>query len=260
MPVAHTAGDRLPDRAPNSETPPTGDATPATTPEPNAMNAASPKPHSEQGPSQSSRAVPLPPLTRRQRQILDFYTEYGETHGISPTLEEVAQNFGLNKVTVFGHVAELERKGMIERAQKGISRGLRVVQPDEDAVTAPRVRLLGRIAAGQPIETLEDPELVDWNELVPHQAEVYALEVRGNSMIEDGIFDGDLVLIERRTDPRDGETVVAVLPGEEATLKRFYREPGGVRLEPANAALKPLHLPEVEVRGVMIGLVRRLKR
>lgn len=210
--------------------------------------------------AQQLRGNAMPPLTKRQRQILDFYHEYITEHGISPTLEEVAQHFGLNKVTVFGHVAELERKGVMERARKGISRGLKVVAPDDEMPPAPRVPLLGRIAAGAPIETLEDPGVVDWNHLVPHRADVYALEVRGNSMVEDGIFDGDLVLIERRTDPRDGETVVAVLPGEEATLKRFYREPRGVRLEPANSALQPIHLPEVEVRGVMIGLVRRVRR
>ncbi len=206
------------------------------------------------------RAHQMPPLTRRQRQILDFYLEYCDAHGISPTLEEVAQHFGLNKVTVFGHVAELERKGVIERARKGISRGLRVVNQDDEAPSAPRIPLLGWIAAGQPIEAIEAPQDLDWNELVPLHAQVYALEVRGNSMIEDGIFDGDLVLIERRTDPRDGETVVAVLPGEEATLKRFYREGKGVRLEPANSALAPIHVTEVDVRGVMIGLVRRMRR
>lgn len=201
-----------------------------------------------------------PPLTRRQRQILDFYQAYCESEGISPTLEEVAQHFGLNKVTIFGHVAELERKGLLERSRKGISRGLKVVTADDPPPPAPTVHILGRIAAGRPLETLEEPETLDWNQLIPDGSDVYALEVRGNSMIDDGIREGDLVLLERRSNPRDGDVVVAVLPDEEATLKRFYRTPNGVRLVPANAAMQELLLPEVEVRGVLIGVLRRIQR
>lgn len=205
-----------------------------------------------------------PPLTRRQRQILDFFREYTEEHGISPTLEEVAQNFGVNKVTIFGHVAELERKGVLTRSAPGVSRGLQIVESDEPrtagAAGAPSVgvQILGNIAAGSPIETLEAPEAFDLADLVPENQDVYALRVQGTSMIGDGIHDGDLVLVARRTDARDGEMVVAVLPDEEATLKRLYREPGGYRLEPSNPEMQPIHTPEVEVRGVVIGMVRRL--
>ena len=207
-----------------------------------------------------------PPLTRRQRQILDFYREYIDANGLSPTLEEVAQHFGVNKVTIFGHVAELERKGVLTRAAKGISRGLQLVAdeeqgaPDPDLVRAPSptlVTVLGSIAAGRPIETIEDPEDVELADLLPRDREVYALRVQGDSMIEDGVHDGDLVLVERRNAARDGEMVVAVLPDEEATLKRLYREPQGWRLQPANAALEPTLVPEVEVRGVVIGVLRR---
>jgi repressor LexA len=232
--------------------------------------------------------VPTPPLTRRQRQILDFYRDYSEQHRISPTLEEVAQHFGVNKVTIFGHVAELERKGILSRAARGISRGLTIVatspgrEPSEpregesgpawrgggasSATAVPpatavpsgtAVRVLGRIAAGRPIETIEEPEELELADLLPRDRDVYALRVRGDSMIDDGIRDGDLVLVERRTEAHDGETVVAILPGEEATLKRLYREAGGWRLEPANASLQPIHASEIEVRGVVIGVVRR---
>lgn len=205
--------------------------------------------------------TPLP-LTRRQRQILDFFQEYTEQNGISPTLEEVARHFGVNKVTIFGHVSELERKGVLTRAAKGVSRGLQIVAPEgeEAAPTASpsaSVSILGRIAAGAPIEALEAPEELELAELLPTDREVFGLTVQGQSMIEDGIHDGDLVLVERRSSADDGQVVVAILPGEEATLKRLYREPGGFRLEPANAAMEPIHTPEVEVRGVVIGVVRR---
>lgn len=201
------------------------------------------------------------PLTRRQRDILEFLREYTSREGLSPTLEEIAQHFGVNKVTVFGHVSELERKGVIERAAPGISRGLRIVEDDAPEESASQrgsgVQILGRIAAGAPIEAIEDPEQLDLADLVPSDRDVYALRVRGDSMIEDSIRDGDLVLIERRTTARNGETVVAILEGEEATLKRYYREDGRVRLQPANSTMNPIFADTIEIRGVLIGVVRQ---
>jgi repressor LexA len=200
------------------------------------------------------------PLTRRQRDILDFLVRYLEQHGISPTLEEIAQEFGVNRVTIFGHVREMERKGIIQRGAPGVSRS---IVPAEDFAApgaGPRslaVPLLGRVAAGAPIEAIEDPEQLDLAELVPDGKDVFALRVRGESMIEDAICDGDLVLVERRTQARDGETVVAVLEDGEVTLKRFYREKRGVRLQPANSSMEPIRLPRVEIRGVVIGVVRQ---
>lgn len=203
--------------------------------------------------------MPQVALTKRQLQILDFYRAYIAENGISPTLEEVAQNFGVNKVTIFGHVAELERKGVLVRSAKGVSRGMLIADRSEpgEASSASAVTILGRIAAGAPIETIEAPETLELGDLIPKDRDVYALRVAGNSMIEDGIHDGDIVLIERRTSARDGEMVVAVLPDEEATLKRIYREPGGFRLQPANKDLSPIHVTSVEVRGAVIGVIRR---
>lgn len=198
-----------------------------------------------------------PPLTRRQNQILDFFRSYTAEHGISPTLEEIAQAFEVNKVTIFGHVSELERKGVLTRAAKGVSRGLQLVDDRVDDAVGPSVAILGRIAAGAPIEALEDPETLDLDSLVPKDRDVYALRVAGTSMIDDGIRDGDLVLVERRSHAYDGEVVVAILPDEEATLKRFYREGDRIRLQPANEALEPIVVDEVEIRGVVIGVVRR---
>ncbi len=199
---------------------------------------------------------PHPPLTRRQRDILRFFEEYTSAQGISPTLEEIARHFGLNKVTIFGHVAELERKGCLRRSAPGISRGLQLVR--ESQAPSSGLTILGTIAAGAPIDALETPEVLAFEELVPPGSDVYVLRVRGNSMIEDSIRDGDMVLVERRSDPAQGETVVAVLPEETATLKRFYREPDGrIRLQPANEALEPILVDQVEIRGVVIGVIRR---
>ncbi len=205
------------------------------------------------------------PLTRRQRDILEFFRAYIAENSISPTLEEVAQHFGLNKVTIFGHVSELERKGVLRRAAKGISRGLQLTEGDDSPVDEPTpssgLPILGTIAAGAPISTLEHPEVLAFEELAPQDRDVYVLRVQGDSMIEDSIRSGDLVVVERRTNPRNGETVVAVLEGEveqEATLKRYYREADGrIRLQPANERLRPLVVDQVEVRGVVIGVIRR---
>ena len=200
------------------------------------------------------------PLTRRQREILDYLSQYSAENGMSPTLEEIAQHFGVNKVTIFGHVGELERKGVIERAAKGISRGLRIVHDEHasrDALQGPSIEILGNIAAGSPIEAIEAPERLDLNAMIPEGKDVYALRVNGNSMIEDSICDGDLVLIERRDTARNGETVVAILEGDEATLKRYYNEGNRIRLQPANSTMEPIYVDHVQVRGVLIGVVRQ---
>ncbi|TDJ69255.1 MAG: repressor LexA [Planctomycetota bacterium] len=203
----------------------------------------------------TSRAFEAPPLTRRQRDIIAFFRAYVEEHEISPTLEEIATHFGVNKVTIFGHVAELERKGVLRRAARGISRGLQLVESDRHHPQT--LSILGTIAAGAPIETIEDPEAFDLSDLLPANKEVYALRVRGDSMIEDSIRDGDIVVVERRDTASNGETVVAVLPNGDATLKRFYKERGRYRLQPANPDMEPIILKSVEIRGVVIGVVRR---
>lgn len=210
------------------------------------------------------------PLTKRQREILDFYEQYTRAHSVSPTLEETASHFGINKVTVFGHVEELRKKGALERFAKNKSRSMvisavmsaPVGQPSSSPQgsarrLAPRLPLVGSIAAGSPIEAVEYPEELDLSDLVPPGRDCYALRVKGTSMIEDGIRDGDIVLVERRDTARNGETVVAILEGEEATLKRYYREGNRVRLQPANAMLQPIYVDKLDIRGVVVGVVRR---
>jgi repressor LexA len=196
-----------------------------------------------------------PPLTRRQRQILDFLESYCRRNGISPTLEEIAQQFGVNKVTIFGHIAELERKGMLVRGGRGISRSLRVAPDAQRARSS--IPILGKIAAGRPIQAVEEPDELDLIDLFPTQEDLYALTVKGDSMIEDAICDGDMVIVVRNRPVENGDIVVAILPGEEATLKRFYKEGDSVRLQPANSALEPIFVRDVEVRGVVVGVVRR---
>lgn len=200
---------------------------------------------------------PSLPLTRRQRDILEFFRDYVDRQGISPTLEEIAAHFGVNKVTVFGHVAEMERKGILKRRAKGVSRGLEIVDGESQTGGAPSLAILGKIAAGSPIETIEEPERLDFADLVPEGRDIYALRVTGTSMIDDAIADGDIVVVERRSTARNGEIVVAVLPDGEATLKRFYRESGRIRLQPANATMQPIYVDDVEIRGVVTGVVRR---
>ena len=203
------------------------------------------------------KAMSTLPLTRRQQDILQFLRTYVEEHGISPTLEEIAAQFGVNKVTIFGHVAEMERKGVIRRRAKGVSRSLELVEQEGEQGSSVSLPVLGKIAAGSPIETIEEPEQLDFADLVPDGKDVYALEVQGESMIDDAIANGDIVLIERRQSARDGETVVAVLPDGDATLKRFYREGKKFRLQPANSTMSPIIVDEVEIRGVVIGVVRK---
>jgi repressor LexA len=196
-------------------------------------------------------------LTRRQAEVLEVTRSYIDEHGISPTLEEIGEILGVNRVTVFEHVRALEDKGWIT-TEKNYSRSIQLT--DDLQTPAPRsVPLLGRIAAGSPIEALEDRQSVELDDFFPHGGNCFMLEVQGDSMIDDQIRDGDLVLVESRKTAHAGETVVALIDGEEATLKRFYRQGRRIRLEPRNESLKPIVLDarRVEVQGIVIGVLRR---
>jgi len=197
-------------------------------------------------------------LTRRQREIYDFIRRFVEEKGYSPSLEEIGAAFGLSSVaTVHKHVQHLVEKRFLRKAWNR-SRSVEPIEPSgEGSLSLP---LLGSIAAGSPIEAVEVAETIEVpRELVPRRAESFVLRVRGNSMIEDQIRDGDYVIVESRPEARDGETVVALVRGADATLKKFFRRGASVRLEPANAALRPLELPaeDVQIRGVVRGLLRR---
>ena len=197
-------------------------------------------------------------LTRRQREIFEFVSEFVAEHGYSPSLEEIGERFGLSSVaTVHKHVQHLVGTGYLRKAWNR-SRSLEPVDgPSEATVALP---LLGSVAAGAPIEAIEVRETLDVpRSLVPARGQAYVLRVNGDSMIEEQIRDGDLVIVERRDEARDGETVVALVRGEDVTLKKLQRRGRRVRLLPANAALEPIELPaeDVRVQGVVHALLRR---
>ena len=199
-------------------------------------------------------------VTPRQMQILRYIRDYRGRHGYSPTMQEMGDHLGLTKVTVFEHVAALERKGLLLRGAKYSARSLRV-NPDFafEGDSAGRLPLLGRIAAGRPIEAVEDREDLDLDGMTAERAgEGFALRVTGDSMIDEHIRDGDYVICERSASVRNGQTVVALLPDGDATLKKFYREKNRIRLQPANPDFEPIFARDVDIQGVVVGVVRRM--
>jgi repressor LexA len=204
-------------------------------------------------------------LTEKQIRVLRYFRDYRREKGIAPTLDEAARALGVSKITIHEHLNQLTRKGAIHR-DRAKARAVAILHdPDEtDAPTGPArvptLPLVGLIAAGRPIEALEDREDVALTELVPTGDRMYLLRVRGKSMIDDHIDDGDLVVVERRETANDGDIVVAILEDEEATLKRFYRESNGmIRLQPANADMAPIFTSRVQLRGVVRGVIRRFR-
>lgn len=200
-------------------------------------------------------------LTKRQKQMVDFLQNYISEHGYAPTLAEVGQYFGLSSLaTVHKHLRNLEQKGVIRR-EHNHSRALEVSNRDEHP-TAPReVPLLGQVAAGHPIEAVESQETISVPEDFVRRDDTFCLRVKGESMIEDGIRDGDYIIVEGRDVANNGETVVALL-GNEATVKRYYREADGrIRLQPANSTMDPIFVSEgdLRIRGVVVGLMRRYR-
>src|SRR5947209_8305010 len=198
-------------------------------------------------------------LTPRQLDVIVAIRNYRHLHGYAPTMQELADQLGTSKVTIFEHVGALEKKRVIRR-DKHKARSLEIVGegrlPDEDRAT--KLPLLGNIAAGSPIEAVENREEIDLETLFHSTKGVYVLRVRGESMIEDHLCDGDYVVIERRDSARNGEQVVALLDTGEATLKRFYKEGGKIRLQPANSTMEPriVNADECRVQGVVIGVLR----
>lgn len=197
------------------------------------------------------------PLTPKQLRVLIFVRDFISARGYAPTMQELGDEFGVSKVTVFEHIAALHKKGYLKRTRHK-ARSLRLSDgikfPDERPTRLP---LVGVIAAGQPIEAIEDREVLDLEEMFVSPHETFVLRVRGDSMVDDQICDGDYVVVEKRETARDGETVVALLEGGEATLKRFYRDRDGIRLVPANPDYEPIKVKDVRIQGVVVGLVRK---
>ena len=198
-------------------------------------------------------------MTPRQLQVLRYIRDYRNQHGYSPTMQEIGDHLGLTKITAFEHVGALVKKGLLRRGSRYKARSLQVASGVEFADESPtRLPLIGRIAAGLPIEAIENRQVLDLEDVFASRHDTYALKVTGESMIDDHIADGDYVICERRSDVGDGEMVVALLPDGEATLKRIYREKGKFRLQPANPKFKPVIVEHVHVQGVVIGVIRKM--
>ncbi|HEY9448198.1 MAG TPA: transcriptional repressor LexA [Gemmatimonadaceae bacterium] len=199
-------------------------------------------------------------LTKRQREILNYLSVYAEQNGYAPSFEEIARQFNYNSLaTVHEHLSNLERKGYIKRAYNE-SRAIEIL-PSEALPRAVELPLLGSVAAGLPIEALEVNETVQVPErFVTRPGDHYVLRVRGNSMIDEQIRDGDFVVINGRRSVDNGETVIALIDNSAATVKKFYRERDGrIRLQPANETMSPIYVHEndVTIQGVVVGVLRQ---
>ncbi|HYH81811.1 MAG TPA: transcriptional repressor LexA [Longimicrobium sp.] len=198
-------------------------------------------------------------LTKKQRQILDYVESFVENNGYSPSYEEIAQAFEYSSLaTVHEHLTNLEQKGFL-RKNYNKSRSLEVVRTDPNSL-AVELDLLGTVAAGLPLEVYEEKETV----AVPHdmvrRGNNYVLRVKGESMIDEQIRDGDYIIVNSRQTADNGEMVVALVDGEAATVKKFYREPAGrVRLQPANPTMQPMYYPaeRVQIQGIVVGVIRK---
>jgi repressor LexA len=201
-------------------------------------------------------------LTKRQREVFDFIANFVQQNGYSPSFEEIGTGMGLSSLaTVHKHISNLEKKGLLKRdynRSRSIDvvakKGMRLPQAAQEM----RLPLLGRIAAGRPVEALENPESISLSDIT-RSRDVFVLEVRGDSMQDEHIVEGDYVMVEKTNSARDGEIVVALVNGSDATLKRIYREGPQVRLQPSNASMKPIMVPAqaVQVQGRVVGILRR---
>ena len=198
-------------------------------------------------------------LTKRQKDILSFIKKFIATYGYSPTIREIGNHFGLSSpATIHKHLSNLKSKGLIMRSHNK-NRAIEVLEqrPSQNATQFP---VLGIIAAGEPLEALENKETID---ILPEVSgkNIYILKVKGNSMINDHIKDGDYIIVEKKDTAENGETVVALLDNENATLKRFYRENDHIRLQPSNPEIEPIIIKKgnLKIQGVVIGVLRKFK-
>ena len=199
------------------------------------------------------------PLTKRQREILDYLNDFIQQHGYAPSLEEVGRRFNLSSLaTVHKHLTNLQEKGFIKRAWNR-SRSVELLS-SRTGGRAVELPLLGYVAAGMPIEVVASSETISVPEaLISGKRDTYVLRVRGDSMIDEQIRDGDWVVVEDRRSADNGEMVIALVGGRDATLKKFYKENGRIRLQPANPTMQPIFadLDAVQIQGVVVGVMRK---
>jgi len=205
------------------------------------------------------------PLTKRQKQVLDFIAHFQYDNGYCPSYEEIAHGLELASLaTVHKHISALETKSYLKRGfnqSRSLELAPKYLQEQRRSRPAMEIPLLGRIAAGSPVEAMEQRETLNFADFTAN-GNTFALEVRGNSMIDDHICDGDLILLEKAAQAHHGDIVVALVAGSETTLKRIYREPGDqVRLQPANSSLKPIIVParDVQIQGRLLAVLRKYK-
>src|SRR6266852_9862762 len=202
------------------------------------------------------------PRTQRQKEVLVYITRFLAKHGYEPSYSQIARNFGVSsKATIAKHISALEKRGLIKREHKPGRFTLAVKVDEAPANTICEIALVGRIAAGAPIDAVRDVEMISVPRFLLGRVRperVYALRVKGDSMIDEHICDGDIALIENRTEARDGEIVVALIDEASATLKRIFRFGSEVELRPANSQIEPfrLHASRVQVQGIFRGLLR----
>lgn len=208
--------------------------------------------HDRDNHDQGDFATKKDSLTKKQRLIYDFLKDKIQTRGYGPTVREIGLEFGIKSPNgVMCHLKALEKKGLISR-ESHMSRAIQLAEP----ISKMSLPLSGRVAAGSPLMAIEQSDTVDFSNLFQSE-DHFCLQVNGESMIEDQIADGDYVVIKKQSTCRDGEIVVALVDGDEATLKRFYREPHRIRLEPANSKMKPIYSSNVSVIGVLVGVIRQ---
>ena len=195
-------------------------------------------------------------FTEKQLRILEFIKQFRDERGISPTLEEIAENFGVTKITIYEHINQLERKGALKR-EKFRARSIELLVPVEERKARYAMPLMGNLRAGSPIEATEVREDFNLSEFLPFGKNCYALRIRGDSMIDDHIADGDLVIVEKKERAANGETVVAVLDSGEACIRRYFNDEDHVRLQSTNGSLKTDTVTDLEIRGVVVGILRR---
>jgi len=197
-------------------------------------------------------------LTKRQRQILDFINDFIDKNGFSPSLREIGKNFNLSSsATIHAHIKNLKDKGFL-KTNYNKARSIELFSAKENFVKSIELSLAGLITAGEPIEAVEETETIAVpTSLATDNINNYVLKVKGVSMIEDGILDGDYVVIERNPSPQNGDVVVALLDNAYATLKKFYRETNRIRLQPANSTMKPIYVKDPLIQGIVRGVIRK---
>ncbi|HSX02900.1 MAG TPA: transcriptional repressor LexA [Candidatus Saccharimonadia bacterium] len=201
------------------------------------------------------------PLTKRQKEVLDYVTQFIELHGYAPSYREIAAYFKYGSVaTVAEHIESLVTKGMLQKGENE-ARSIQLVKTNVDATPSIGLPILGLVAAGQPIETLgTHAETLEVPPFMVGRRNSYVLQVKGDSMIDEGINNEDFVVVQEKEVPSNGEMVIALINGREATLKRYYKEKGHIRLQPSNAAMEPIIIKPgtpIEIQGVVIGLIRK---